>query len=484
MKLLSKLLNGITIDSIIGNTNITVSSITFESKKVISSSLFIAIKGIKNNGHDYISNAILAGSNAIICEFLPTDLNKDVTYIKVSNTAHILGLIASNFYDNPSNKIKLIGITGTNGKTSIAHYLYSLFQKLNIGSGLISTIENKINKKVFPTNFTTPNSIEINRLLSLMILDGCTVCFMEVSSHGIDQNRIVGLNFDIAVFSNITRDHLDYHDSFDEYINTKKRFFDNLNPSAKSIINADDKYASRMAMDTKSKKCFYGINSHAHYTASIMESGLSGLSLTISNVRLNTVLVGDFNAYNLLAVYSVALELGQSKNVVLKLLSSIKPARGRFNIIRSNKNIVGIVDYAHTPDALKKVIKSISNFCNIHRDLILVLGCGGNRDKGKRSIMGQIAFENSNKVVFTSDNPRFENPESILNDMCIDLPNNATEKLHKIINREDAIAFAAHSAVKGSVILIAGKGHEEFQEINGIKKPFDDSQILKKFLKI
>ena len=354
---------------------------------------------------------------------------------------------------------------------------------MNFKVGLISTIEYKINNQSFQSTHTTPNALEINRLLSLMVKDGCDFCFMEVSSHGINQNRIVGLNFNIAVFSNLSRDHLDYHKSFEHYINTKKKFFDNLNQNAISIVNKDDKYASTILLDTKSKIFFYGINSNAHYRASIIESNLLGLSLEIDQHNIATRLTGDFNAYNLLAVYSVALQLGQDRMKVLKLLSSISPVPGRFNIIRSLKySVVGIVDYAHTPDALQKVISSISNFCNPTQDLIIVLGCGGNRDKGKRPIMGKIAFQSSSQIIFTSDNPRFEDPQSIIEDMCVDLPKDTHSKVHKIQNREEAICFAFNQANTESVVLVAGKGHEKFQEIGGDKNPFDDAEIIKKIL--
>ncbi len=484
MKTLSKLLYNIKTDEILGDQSVQVSAILFDSKKVIDASLFVAIKGSGSDGHDYISNAISNGAHAIVCEFLPIELNPQVTYVQVPNSSYSLGVLASNFYNNPSSQIKLIGVTGTNGKTSIATYLYELFQKLNFRTGLISTIENKINNKFLVSNLTTPDPIEINSLLSLMVQEDCTYCFMEVSSHGIAQNRIAGLSFDIGVFSNITRDHLDYHNSFEEYLNTKKQFFDSLDESAKSIVNIDDQYASSMLTHSKSNKIFYGLNKNTHYNTVILESSLSGLSLEICNARINTMLVGDFNAYNILAVFAVASELGQNKHQVLNLLSTINNVSGRFNIFQSENGITGVIDYAHTPDALLKVIKSISHFCAIERDLIIVVGCGGNRDKGKRSLIGKIAFENSQKAIFTSDNPRFEKPEAIIEDMCIDLPDNLDGKIYKIINREEAINFAVNSASNRSIILVAGKGHEKFQEISGQKKSFCDSQILKKLLKI
>jgi len=483
MKLLRELLYGCNVDSVIGNTKVSISNIHFNSNDVEKDSLFVAIKGVRHNGHNFILKSIVCGAVAVICETLPKDIHPDITYIKVKNSEITLGILASNFFNNPSYKIKLIGITGTNGKTSIAYYLSTVFTKLKFKTGLISTIENKIHNNSLNSTHTTPNSLEINRLLSIMVQEGCEFCFMEVSSHGIMQNRISGLHFDIAVFSNISRDHLDYHKSFNNYIIAKKRFFDALNENAISIVNADDNYAATMLMDTRSKKILYGIKSDAHYTASILESNFSGLCLKVDNKSVNTMLIGDFNAYNLLAVYAVSRQLGQDKNSIIKALSIITPVVGRFNIIRSDSGVFGIVDYAHTPDALQKVISSIANFCNPIQDLIVVLGCGGNRDQGKRPIMGKIAFQNSSKVVFTSDNPRCENPISIIDDMCFDLPDAPFNKVHKIPNRKEAIHFACNHTSKGTVILVAGKGHEKFQEINGERIPFDDYNILTNILK-
>tara|TARA_Y100001968_G_scaffold328598_1_gene376095 strand:+ start:878 stop:2332 length:1455 start_codon:yes stop_codon:yes gene_type:complete len=482
MKLLKELLFGCSVHSVIGDTNVPIASIHFNSNDISESSLFVAIKGVKKNGHNFITDSILLGAVAVVCEKLPDEINHNVTYVQVGNSAHVLGLLSSNFFDNPSSKLKLVGITGTNGKTSIAHYLSDLFTNLNFKIGLISTTKNRIHKQSYPSTHTTPNAFEINRLLSLMVQNGCQFCFMEVSSHGIMQDRIAGLNFSIAVFSNISRDHLDYHKSFNNYITAKKLLFDSLSPNSISIVNADDKYSATMLMDTKSKKILYGIQSNTHYKASVLESSFSGLSLNIENKSVNTMLIGDFNAYNLLAVYAVAHQLGQDKNSIIHALSMIQPVAGRFNIIKSESGVIGLVDYAHTPDALQKVVLSIANFCNPVKDLIIVLGCGGNRDQGKRSIMGQIAFKNSIKTIFTSDNPRNEDPMSIINDMCLALPDRDHEKVHKMINRKEAIKFACGYASKGQVVLVAGKGHEQFQEINGEKQPFDDFQILSKII--
>ncbi len=483
MKLLREIIYGIDCESILGNTDFSISSIHFNSSEVALNSLFIAVQGTNSDGHDYILEAIKSGSIAIICEQIPEKITNGITYIVVKNSSIVLGLLASNFYNNPSQKLKLVGITGTNGKTSIAYFLFSLFRKLNIKVGLLSTIEYKINKTSFPSSHTTPDPIELNRLLSLMVQEGCEFCFMEVSSHGIYQNRIAGLKFCIAVFSNLTRDHLDYHNSFNDYLNVKKSFFDALSIKTKSIINGDDQYGQTMVLNTDSKKIFYSINNPGHYNCKIIENSIAGLTIDINNVQMSTMLIGEFNAYNLLAVYATAIELGQNTEKVLKFLSNISPPPGRFNVIKSVNNIIGIVDYAHTPDALNKVILSISSFCILNKDLIIVVGCGGDRDAGKRSIIGKIAAENSVLAIFTSDNPRLEEPESIINNMCSDLTDELIKKIKKIPNREQAISFAVSKAKKDSVILVAGKGHEKFQEINGKKIPFNDYLILDKILK-
>ena len=483
MKLLRELLHGLDCDTIIGNTNSSISNIQFDSNKVSGLDLFVAINGQNHDGHDFIEDVISAGVTAIVCERIPEKQIENVTYIKVFNSSMALGILASNFFNNPSKKINLIGITGTNGKTSTAYYLFSLFKKLNFKVGLISTIDQKINNKSHPATHTTPNPIELNQLLSLMVKEGCDFCFMEVSSHAISQNRIAGLYFDIAVFTNITRDHLDYHKSFRDYINTKKSFFDSLSNVVKSIVNIDDNYGYEMLKDTSSKKIFYSLTNNAHYQAVVVENSITGLTIRIDNQEITTQLIGDFNAYNLLAVYSIARELGQNQDLILKELSNIKSPPGRFNMIRSRSGVIGIVDYAHTPDALKKAISSISDFCDIHKNLIIVLGCGGNRDRGKRRIMGKIAAQNSLISIFTSDNPRSEHPDSIIHDMCEDLSNELKNQVHKIINREDAIDAAVRFSSNKSIILIAGKGHEQFQEINGKKIPFDDFKTLKKLLK-
>ncbi|MBF25666.1 MAG: UDP-N-acetylmuramoyl-L-alanyl-D-glutamate--2,6-diaminopimelate ligase [Flavobacteriales bacterium] len=483
MKLLRELIYRIDCESILGNTDISISSIHFNSSQISTNSLFIAIKGVSQDGHDYILDSIKLGAIAIICEQIPEKKVDGITYVKVKNSSNAMGILSSNYYDNPSRKLKLIGITGTNGKTSIAYFLFSLFQKLNIKVGLLSTIEYRVNTLSFPSTHTTPNPIELNRLLSIMVEEECEFCFMEVSSHGISQNRISGLQFCVAIFSNLSRDHLDYHSSFNDYLHVKKSFFDSLSANTKSIINIDDPYGKTMVLNTKSKKIYYTIKNQGHYSGKIIENNLTGLSMELNNSLFSTFLVGEFNAYNLLAVYATAIELGQTSNSVLKLLSNLSPPSGRFNVIKSIKNIVGIIDYAHTPDALNKVILSISNFCILNQKLIIVIGCGGDRDTGKRSIIGKIAAENSVLTIFTSDNPRTENPESIINDMCADLTDELRKKIIKLPNRKTAIAYAVSNAKAKSVILVAGKGHEKFQEINGVKTPFNDYLTLDKLLK-
>ncbi len=482
-RVLRDLLYNLKYVDILGSTDLVISQPCINSVNVVESSLFVALRGVNNDGHDFISHAISLGANSVLCESLPKDLEKKITYILVNDSASALSLISSNFFNNPSSKIKVIGITGTNGKTSTTYYLASLFRKLNYKVGLISTIAYQIDLLTFSSTHTTPNAIVLNELLSKMVQAGCDYCFMEVSSHGISQKRISGLDFDLAVFTNISRDHLDYHTTFDNYLATKKNFFDHLSHQAKSIINIDDPYGSFMVHDSKSKKVFYSTKKQSHYNATLLQSEISGLVINIDGNEICTTLAGDFNIYNLLATYSVAIELGQNKLQVLKLLSAILPVPGRFNTIKSNNGIFGIVDYAHTPDALIQVISSISNFSNPTKDLIIVIGCGGNRDQGKRADMAKIASENSRISIFTSDNPRLENPENILSDMLQGVADGHQNKVKKIVDRESAIYFAVKAATKGSIILVAGKGHETYQDINGQKIPFDDYKILKKFLK-
>ena len=515
MKLLQQLLCELEYDKIIGDVDVKIQSIHFNSQEVAQSSLFVANKGVKNDGHDYIMAAISAGASVVVCEKLPLNIVPAVTYIKVSDSSYALAIIASNFFDNPSRKIKLVGVTGTNGKTSTVYYLTSLFEQLYfpdrsyLGNypglvGMISTIENQVNNKRFSSTHTTPDAITINKLLSDMVDAGCEYCFMEVSSHAISQKRISGLDFDIAVFTNISRDHLDYHGTFENYLNTKKSFFDQLSPKAKAIVNIDDPEGYDIVRDSQAQHIPYGQRQASLYCGTIIRSSLDGLRIGFDGfceheggherITINTDLVGDFNLYNLLATFAVACELvvnekkcltsPVTRHSIIEALSTVPQVPGRFNVLKGKDGVVGIVDYAHTPDALLKVITSIGKFCDVTKDLIIVIGCGGNRDAGKRSIMAKIATENSRLSIFTSDNPRFENPESILDDMCLDLSNALTHKIQRITNREDAIHTAVELAGKGDIILIAGKGHENYQEIRSIRHPFDDFKTLKKILKI
>ena len=505
MKLLTELLNintkliesnGFSLDyvKIIGESDVKIKSIHFDSSKVVKSSLFIANKGVKNDGHNYIMDAISAGASVIVCENLPLNIVPGITYVQVpeNTSSYALGLLASSFFNNPSEKIKLVGVTGTNGKTSTVYYLTSLFKQLNFKVGMISTIENQIDNLRFPSTHTTPDAITINQLLSDMVDAGCEYCFMEVSSHGIAQNRLTGLDFDIGVFTNISRDHLDYHGTFENYLNTKQSFFTNhiARLDAKSIINFDNKYRQRMiefildAWPEYNNFDYYSmdesslLDNYAH----IVKDTIDGMTLEIGGDEITTNLVGEFNAYNLLVTYCVACHLGVDKSLIKRGLSSIQQVPGRFNVLKSKNSIVGIVDYAHTPDALSKVITSIRKFCDVEKDLIIVIGCGGNRDVGKRPLMGKVAADNCALSIFTSDNPRLEDPKSIIDDMCSDLSSEAIKKIKKIINREDAIRYAVDSASPGSIVLVAGKGHEKFQDSNGKKISFDDFSILQKLL--
>ena len=462
------------------SSDVIIKGVTCDSRKVEPGYIFVAIQGEINRGEDFIDEAIIKGASVIVTS-LDSDLKLDIPIIKDENPRRYLSYISSIVFNNSPETV--CAITGTNGKTSTVYYLASLFRQLNFKVGLISTIDYQVHNTTFKSSHTTPNPIELNRLLSKMVISGCQYCFMEVSSHGISQNRIASLDFDVAVFSNISRDHLDYHRSWEKYVETKKHFFDNLSKDAISVVNIDDEFSQTMILDTKSKKIFFGLNSLAHFHGSILESNIDSLTVDIDGHNISTRLSGDFNIYNLLATYSVARQLLQDNHDIVKLLSNISPVPGRFNTTSTSSNIYGIVDYAHSPDALNKVILSISKFCSIKRDLIIVLGCGGNRDIGKRYKMGQIASNNSRHVIFTSDNPRFESPSKIIADMYKGVSNSCQKQVSTIINREDAIKSAVKLASPGSVILVAGKGHEKFQEYKGKKTPFDDMEILTKYLK-
>ena len=479
MKLLSDILYKTRLEEIIGSTNVAISSVTFDSRKVKKDSLFIATRGTSSDGHHYIELAIESGAVAIVCEDLPETLNENVTYVKVLDSSASLGYIACNYYDNPSEKLKLVGITGTNGKTTTVTLLFNLFRGLGYNVGLLSTVENKINNTVIPSTHTTPDALALNELLSKMVEAGCQYAFMEVSSHAIVQHRITGIKFTGAAFSNITHDHLDYHKTFDEYIRAKKLFFDNLQDDAFALTNKDDRNGMVMLQNTKAKKYSYGLKSIADFKCRVVENHLNGLLLSIDNQEVWVKLIGSFNAYNVLVVYAISQLLKQDKVQVLTTLSNLNSVEGRFQYIKSKTGIVAIVDYAHTPDALKNVLETIKDIRTGNEQVITLAGCGGDRDAAKRPIMAQIACEYSNKVILTSDNPRSENPEDILNQMQAGINPVDAKKTLRISDRKEAIRTAVAFAKEGDIILIAGKGHEKYQEIQGVKHPFDDFEIVK-----
>lgn len=484
MKLLSDILYKTTLEEIVGSTNLAISSVTFDSRQVKKDSLFIATVGVTVDGHNYIDKAIEMGAAAIVCEELPVNIFENITYIKVLNSSEALGYIACNFFDNPSEKLKLVGITGTNGKTTTVTLLFNLFRGLGYNVGLLSTVENKINNTVIPSTHTTPDALTLNELLSKMVEQGCQYVFMEVSSHAIVQHRITGLYFTGAAFSNITHDHLDYHKTFDEYIKAKKTFFDNLSSDAFALTNKDDRNGLIMLQNTKAKKYTYALKSIADFKCKIIENHLNGLLLNIDNQEVWIKLIGSFNAYNALVVYTISQLLKQDKVQVLTTLSNLNSVEGRFQYIKSKTGIIAIVDYAHTPDALKNVLETIKDIRTGNEQVITIVGCGGDRDAAKRPIMAKIACEFSNKIILTSDNPRSENPEEILNQMQQGLSPVETKNTLRISDRREAIKTAFALAKENDILLIAGKGHEKYQEINGVKHPFDDFEIIKELFEL
>lgn len=466
------------IIEVAGSLDKSISSIEFDSRKVKKGSLFIATKGTQVDGHDYIDKAIKSGAIAVVCEQMPADPLPNITYAITKNSSKALGQIASNFYDNPSDKLKLVGVTGTNGKTTIVTLLYQLFMALGYGVGLLSTINNRINNRTINSTHTTPDSISLNKLLKQMVDEGCEYAFMEVSSHSVSQNRISGLNFKGGLFTNITHDHLDYHGTFKDYITAKKAFFDELPSTAFALTNIDDKNGSVMLQNTKAVKNTYGLANTADFKGKIIESSLEGMMLKIDNEDIYSLLTGRFNAYNLLAVYATCVLLGQNKDETLVEISRLKGAEGRFDLIRSVNGISAIVDYAHTPDALQNVLSTINSLRTKNEQLITVVGAGGNRDKSKRPEMAQVASLNSTKIILTSDNPRNEDPLEILEDMKKGIDPAKKSQTMVIADRKEAITVAFNLAQPGDMILIAGKGHEKYQEIAGVKYPFDDKEII------
>lgn len=480
MAVLQDILYKVNIRSVQGNLSANVTELQIDSRKVTAGSCFIAIKGNAQDGHLYIESAIMKGAASIVAEVLPPVLSNDVTYIVVEDSAVAAGYMSDNFYGSPSSKMKVVGVTGTNGKTTIATLLCKLFSGLGYKCGLFSTVQNQVGDTVISSTHTTPDAISINALMKQMLDEGCSHVFMECSSHAIQQHRITGLQFAGGIFSNITHDHLDYHKTFDEYIRVKKSFFDNLPSEAFAISNADDKRGLVMLQNTNAKKHLYSLRTLAEFKGKILENNLTGLLMNINEQEVHFRLIGEFNAYNLLAVYAAAVCLGEDKQKVLQALSNITGAEGRFDyIVSPSEKIIGIVDYAHTPDALLNVLSTIKKLRQGNEKIITVVGCGGDRDKTKRPIMAEVACEHSDKVVFTSDNPRTEDPEQILREMEAGLQPSMRRKYISISDRKEAIKTAINLATKEDILLIAGKGHEKYQEIKGVKHPFDDKQVLK-----
>lgn len=482
MKNLKEMLEDVRILNLKVDPDIYISSVCFDSRLVGKGDLFIALSGTQDDGHKYIKAAINKGAHAVLCEVMPDDLNKEVCYLQVEDSHEALGIIASNFYDHPSKQLKLIGVTGTNGKTTVATLLYKLADDMGYKAGLLSTIEVITGKKARAATHTTPDPLQINQALADMISLGCEFAFMEVSSHAIVQKRIAGLQFTGGIFTNITHDHLDYHHGFREYLEAKKSFFDNLPSASFALYNADDKNGKVMMQNTRAKVFSYAIKSIADFKAIIIENHLEGSLLRINNKEVSTRLPGIFNVYNLLAVYGAAIISGMQEDQVLEKLSSQESVKGRFDIVRSEREVIGIVDYAHTPDALENVLNAIHMIRSEDNRIITVIGAGGNRDKEKRPLMAKIALNMSDKLILTSDNPRNENPEDIINDMKKGIENSFSRDVLTITDREEAIRTACAIAVKGDIILLAGKGHESYQEIKGIKKHFNDKEILKKYI--
>lgn len=482
---LSDLLFGVSIKSVVGDiTSVMVNKVEFDSRKVSDSDLFIAIKGVNVDGHSFIDLSVADGAKSVIVEEIPEKINKEICYVQVDCSSSSMSVVSSNYYDNPSSKIKLVGVTGTNGKTTIVTLLHQLFSELGYPTGMLSTIENKIGTRSVESTHTTGDSLQINKLLSEMVLAGCEYCFMEVSSHAIHQNRVSSLVFEGGIFTNITHEHIDYHKDFKEYISVKKRFFNNLKTSAFALTNKDDKNGDVMISNTKARKITYSLKSMADYKCKVLESRLDGMLLNIQNHEIWVKIIGEFNAYNLLAIYSTSVELGIDKDQVLERISVLNPAEGRFHTIRNSENITGIVDYMHTPDAYENVLSTINSIRTNTEKLIVVFGCGGDRDAEKRPKMTAIACNMSDQVIITADNPRTEKIEDIISDMTVKLDPVQKKKVLVIIDRSQAIKTACTLASKGDIVLLAGKGHEKYQEIEGVKHYFDDVEELIESLNI
>ena len=483
--MLKDLLYKVSIRSVSGDTSVAVRDLQTDSRKVSTGSCFIALHGTVSDGHDHIQSAVEKGAVAVICESMPAQLKDNVTYVVVENSALAAGYMSHNYFNEPSLKIKLVGVTGTNGKTTVATLLFKLFSELGYTCGLVSTVQNQIGDQIIEATHTTPDAITLNSLLKQMADAGCTHVFMECSSHAIQQQRIAGLQFASGIFTNITHDHLDYHKTFNEYIRVKKSFFDALPKTAFAISNADDKRGAVMLQNTAAKKIFYSLRTMADFKGKILENSLSGLHLSVNDVEVHFKMIGEFNAYNLLAVYGTAVCLGEDKINTLQILSSLTGAEGRFDyMISPIQKVVGIVDYAHTPDALLNVLATIKNLRQGTEKIITVVGCGGNRDKTKRPVMAEVACEYSDKVIFTSDNPRNEDPLQILKDIEAGVNVVARKKYITIPDRKEAIKTAVNLSGKDDIVLVAGKGHEKYQEIKGVKYDFDDKRVLKEMFEL
>ena len=480
---LKDILYKVTINAVVGSTSVAVNEIHFDSRAVSKGDVFVAIKGATVDGHNYIEKAISLGAIAVVCEVLPEKKQNGITYIEVEDTSSALAYMASNYYENPSNNLRLVGITGTNGKTTVTTLLYQLFKNAGYKVGLLSTVKIMVDNTEYKATHTTPDSLSINKYLKLMNDAGVEFCFMEVSSHGIHQKRSEGLNFEGGVFTNLSHDHLDYHDTFAEYRDVKKIFFDQLPKQAFALVNVDDKNGLVMLQNTQAKKVTYALKTYADYRAQVLENELSGLLLKLNDSELWTKLIGNFNAYNVVAIYGTAELLGLEKVEILRLISELESVSGRFQYMISDEKITAIVDYAHTPDALKNVLETINSIRTKNEELITVVGCGGDRDKSKRAKMGHIASVLSNKVIFTSDNPRSEEPEVIIDDIEKGVEPQNFKKIISITDRKQAIKTACQMANSNDIILIAGKGHETYQEIKGERFDFDDYKIVQELLK-
>lgn len=482
MKTLNDILSPVKVLKSSGNTAVNIHKITFDSRDVEPGDLFVAVKGTRVDGHNYIDTALNNGATAVVCETFPAEIPEEAIFVQVEHSAKALGLMASAYYDHPSHDMKVIGITGTNGKTTTVFLLYQLYTLLGYKAGLLSTIENRIGDTIAKSTHTTADAVQINRNLAAMADAGCEYCFMEISSHAIEQERTAGLKIHGAIFSNITHDHLDYHGTFDNYIKAKKKLFDELPEEAFALVNTDDKHAGVMLQNTQAKKAGYSLKNVSDFKGKILENLFEGLHMRINRTDLWTRLVGRFNAYNIMAVYAAACLEGQKPEEVLLNISRLNPVEGRFEVIPSKSEIVAIVDYAHTPDALQNVLTTINNVRTGNEHLLTVVGAGGNRDKEKRPKLAEIACNFSDRVILTADNPRFEDPEEIINDMASGLNHDCNRKMVKITNRREAIKTACMISMKGDIILVAGKGHETYQEIKGVRHHFDDREILKECL--